>query len=89
MMITANGILLRTDLSAVREIGRATQGIRLIRLDDEDKVVAVAKIVIEDNGNGENGSSDESAKSPDATVEDSTTKDVEEADNSNNGREES
>ncbi len=89
MMITANGILLRTDLSAVREIGRATQGIRLIRLDDEDKVVAVAKIAIEDNGNGENGSSDESAKSLDATVEDSTTKDVEDTDNSNNGREES
>ena len=55
MFITAGGIMLRTDLSAVREIGRATQGIRLIRLADGDKVVAVAKIVPEDD----NGQSDE------------------------------
>jgi len=44
MMITRNGIMLRTDLSAVREIGRATQGVRLMRPDSEDTVVAVAKI---------------------------------------------
>ena len=44
MIITAKGMMLRTDLSAVREIGRATQGVRLIRLDDGDRVVAVAKL---------------------------------------------
>ena len=48
MFITAEGMMLRTDLSAVREIGRATQGVRLIRLSDKDKVVAVAKIAAED-----------------------------------------
>ena len=36
--------MLRTNLSAVREIGRATQGVRLIRLQEGDKVVAVAKV---------------------------------------------
>jgi len=49
MLITASGILLRTDLSAVREIGRATQGVRLIRIDEGDRVVAVAKIAREDD----------------------------------------
>jgi DNA gyrase subunit A len=44
MVITAEGMMLRTDLAAVREIGRATQGVRLIRLDESDRVVAVAKI---------------------------------------------
>ncbi|MHC4441989.1 MAG: DNA gyrase subunit A [Planctomycetota bacterium] len=53
MLISAKGIILRTDLSQVREIGRATQGVRLIRVDKDDEVVAVAKIVREDNG--ENG----------------------------------
>ena len=48
MLITANGIMLRMDLTSVREIGRATQGVRLIRLDSNDKVVAVAKIVSEE-----------------------------------------
>jgi DNA gyrase subunit A len=49
MMITANGMMLRTDLTAVREIGRATQGVRLIRLDEGDRVVAAAKIAPEDD----------------------------------------
>jgi len=44
MMITRAGIMLRTDLSAVREIGRATQGVRLMRPDPDDTVVAIAKI---------------------------------------------
>ncbi|MBI4718217.1 MAG: DNA gyrase subunit A [Planctomycetes bacterium] len=47
MLITVKGMMLRTDLKAVREIGRATQGVRLIRLEDGDKLVAVAKIAPE------------------------------------------
>ncbi len=54
MMITAKGIMLRTDLSNVREIGRATQGVRLIRVDEGDKVVAVARIAPE-NGDEADG----------------------------------
>jgi DNA gyrase subunit A len=53
MIITANGMMLRTDLTHVREIGRATQGVRLIRLDENDKVVAVAKLAKEDDGDGQ------------------------------------
>jgi DNA gyrase subunit A len=43
-------MMLRTDLTAVREIGRATQGVRLIRLDEGDRVVAAAKIAKDDGG---------------------------------------
>ncbi len=61
MFITAKGMMLRTDLSAVREIGRATQGVRLIRLGDTDKVVAVAKIARDEgNGNGDEQDAGES-----------------------------
>ena len=49
MLITLNGMMLRTDLTAIREIGRATQGVRLIRLDGRDKLVAVARIAPDDN----------------------------------------
>ncbi|MEK6675696.1 MAG: DNA gyrase subunit A [Planctomycetota bacterium] len=49
MLITQKGMMLRTDLSAVREIGRATQGVRLIKIDDDDKVVAVAKLAPEED----------------------------------------
>jgi DNA gyrase subunit A len=45
MMITAKGIMIRQELRELRAIGRATQGVRLMRVDDDDRVVAVAKIV--------------------------------------------
>ncbi|HUT29241.1 MAG TPA: DNA gyrase subunit A [Sedimentisphaerales bacterium] len=44
MMITANGIIIRTGLEEVRSIGRNTQGVRLIKLGAGDKLVAAAKI---------------------------------------------
>ncbi|MGD8453028.1 MAG: DNA gyrase subunit A [Phycisphaerae bacterium] len=47
MLITGKGTLLRTDLSELREIGRATQGVRLIRVDEDDQVVAVARVITE------------------------------------------
>ena len=50
MMITANGIIIRTGLDEVREIGRNTQGVRLIRISAGDKLVAAAKIVTEGEG---------------------------------------
>ncbi|MFA5553434.1 MAG: DNA gyrase subunit A [Phycisphaerae bacterium] len=47
MLITANGIIIRTGLDQLRSIGRNTQGVRLIKLRDGDKLVAAAKIVTE------------------------------------------
>ncbi len=47
MMITANGMIIRTGLEQVRSIGRATQGVRLIKLKADDKLVATEKIVTE------------------------------------------
>ena len=49
MMITANGIIIRTGLEQVRAIGRNTQGVRLIKVDAEDKLVAVEKIISEES----------------------------------------
>ncbi|MCB9854123.1 MAG: DNA gyrase subunit A [Phycisphaerales bacterium] len=45
MVITAQGIMLRTGVSTLRSIGRATQGVTIMKPGEEDKVVAVAKIV--------------------------------------------
>jgi len=47
MLITAQGNLLRMELCELRDIGRATQGVRLIRVEEGDSVVAVAKVVSE------------------------------------------
>ena len=59
MFITQDGIMLRTDLAEVREIGRATQGVRLIKTNDDDKVVAVARIVPEEDKSEDGKSADQ------------------------------
>ncbi len=47
MMITANGIIIRTGMEQIRSIGRNTQGVRLIKLKAGDKLVAAEKIISE------------------------------------------
>jgi DNA gyrase subunit A len=77
MMITAEGIMLRTDLSEVREIGRATQGVRLIRVDEGDKLVSVAHIAREEDEEGEDqtaeGTGEPEAEPVDAQAEEAIT----------------
>jgi len=48
MFITKNGITIRIKVNQFRDIGRNTSGVRLIRLDENDKVVSVAKVVGEE-----------------------------------------
>ncbi len=48
MLITANGMIIRTGLEEIRSIGRNTQGVRLIKLKEGDKLVAAEKIAAED-----------------------------------------
>lgn len=45
MIMTAEGMVVRTAVNGIRIIGRATQGVRVIRLNEEDRVVAVARVV--------------------------------------------
>jgi DNA gyrase subunit A len=52
MFISKNGITIRTPVKDLRVISRNTQGLRLMRLAENDKVVSAAKIVKENNGNG-------------------------------------
>ncbi|MEO5570596.1 MAG: DNA gyrase subunit A [Bacteroidia bacterium] len=44
MIINKSGITIRMEVSELRVMGRATQGVRLIRLDDSDSIASVAKI---------------------------------------------
>ena len=44
MLITINGILIRMDIDDISVIGRSTQGVRLIRLGDDELVATVAKV---------------------------------------------
>jgi DNA gyrase subunit A len=45
MLITEKGMIIRQPVKSIKEIGRNTQGVKLIRLDEGDRVVAVARVV--------------------------------------------
>jgi DNA gyrase subunit A len=45
LMITCkSGVTIRTSIATIREAGRATQGVKLIRLDDGDEIAAITKL---------------------------------------------
>ena len=44
MLITAGGILIRMAVEDISVMGRNTQGVILIRLDEEESVATVAKV---------------------------------------------
>jgi DNA gyrase subunit A len=45
MLITTGGVLIRTRVAELREMGRSTQGVRLINLDEGEKLAGLQKIV--------------------------------------------
>jgi DNA gyrase subunit A len=52
MLMTQQGKILRTRVTDTRPIGRNTQGVRLIRIDEADRVVSVARFAEKDDGSG-------------------------------------
>ncbi len=67
MIVTKDGMIIRQSIDRISIIGRATQGVRLINLNDGDKVYDIARITptddVEDEDqeieNGENGEQEE------------------------------
>jgi len=47
MIINRSGIVIRMEVSSLRRMGRATQGVKLIRLNENDKISSVTKVEIE------------------------------------------
>jgi len=68
MIINKSGITIRMAVENLRVMGRATQGVKLIRLSDEDEISSVEKIElieideVEEEKTEENGAEDESGK---------------------------
>ena len=45
MLITTGGVLIRTRVREIRELGRATQGVTLIALDAGEKLAGLEKVI--------------------------------------------
>ncbi|MDX2153199.1 MAG: DNA gyrase C-terminal beta-propeller domain-containing protein, partial [Bryobacteraceae bacterium] len=57
MIITKNGKIIRIESANIRQAGRSTQGVRLVNIEEGDKVAAAS--VIPDAEAGKNGGEDE------------------------------
>jgi DNA gyrase subunit A len=55
MLITTGGVLIRTRVSEIREMGRATQGVTLINLDQDEKLAGLERVVETDENGVDNG----------------------------------
>jgi len=61
MIITQHGITIRLAISSISILGRATQGVRVINLKEQDKIASVARVSIDETpeDNGENTDNEE------------------------------
>jgi DNA gyrase subunit A len=88
MLITQKGILLRTHVSEIRETGRNAAGVKLINLDEGDRLVAMARMdaddaeknapATDDAGGAVDGATENptpQANAPDATSPEASTPD--------------
>jgi len=72
MLISQQGKILRMVSSGIRAIGRATQGVRLIGMEEGDQVVSVARLAEKDEDGGTNGevkASAEAASAPESATD--------------------
>ncbi len=72
MIITKKGLTIRMQISDLRVMGRATQGVKLINLKNDDEIAAVAKVVKEDEIEEENENTENNQ--PENTNENQTNK---------------
>jgi DNA gyrase subunit A len=73
LMITCkSGVTIRTSIASIREAGRATQGVKLIRLDEGDEIAAITSLDDHENdeSNIEQVIEDEKATGQEITDED-------------------
>jgi len=60
LLITEQGMIIRVSVSDLRSMGRSTQGVRVINVEENDRVVAAVKLVEKEENGGPAQSSDES-----------------------------
>jgi len=69
MLITTGGVLIRTHVNEIREMGRATQGVRLINLGEDEHLAGLEKIVDKEDEQDANGDDEVAGDATGATPE--------------------
>jgi DNA gyrase subunit A len=75
IVTSQNGLVIRMPVNGIRIIGRATKGVRIMNLNEGDKVVAIARLVQVEDEEIEGKETDDESASTDETTEQSGTED--------------
>ena len=59
LLINSDGIIIRIRANEISELGRATQGVKIMKVGDETKIVSMAKVIKEDDDKGDESKDDE------------------------------
>jgi DNA gyrase subunit A len=62
MIITKQGIIIRSSVAEVRNTGRNAQGVKLVNLDAKDHVTAVARVIPDDKNEADLGADEETVE---------------------------
>ncbi|MEY4595371.1 MAG: gyrase subunit [Bacteroidota bacterium] len=77
MIMTKSGVTIRMDMTEIRVMGRATQGVKVIRLDDQDEIASIAKVEVDEEEkqvlNSDGDESPDNLSRPEATNTDEPT----------------
>lgn len=77
MIMTKSGVTIRMDMTEIRVMGRATQGVKVIRLDDQDEIASIAKVEVDEEEkqvlNSDGDESPDNLSGPEATNTDEPT----------------
>jgi len=77
MIINKSGLTIRMDVSTLRVMGRATQGVRLINIKGNDSIAAVTKVMKDDEEEAIAADGEELEFDPNAIIEDDSDDDDE------------
>ena len=64
MIITDEGKIIRTDSSDVRKVGRSASGVRLVRLNEGDRIASACVVTETENGAGKEDEDDTQGNLP-------------------------
>ena len=63
-LINSDGIIIRIRADEVSKLSRATQGVKIMRVEEDSNIIALAKVVREDEDEEKNGTPETPAKNP-------------------------
>ena len=55
MIISAEGVVIRVKVKDISELGRSTQGVKIMNVGEDANIIALAKVIKEDELDGESG----------------------------------